>query len=101
MVTVGSFYSIGCDTALLTSPLSLFPFQNFGEELHRNIEEGSALKALSVIKKCINGAIVNSWDGTKEIPLTKAARTGQHAILQALIDHPFIEVDMLGVSNIT
>eukprot|EP01032_Pedospumella_encystans_P019452 gene19452-22114_t len=65
------------------------------EALHRYIEGGSTLEALSIISQCTNGQIVNSWDRVKEIPLTKAAQSGQHLILQALIDHPFIEVDML------
>eukprot|EP01032_Pedospumella_encystans_P019483 gene19483-22150_t len=65
------------------------------EALHRYIEGGSTLEALSIISQCTNGQIVNSWDQVKEIPLTKAAQSGQHSILQALIDHPFIEADML------
>ena len=88
-----------CLAAIGEHILSFKSFQDVAEALHRYIEGGSTLEAHSIIRQCTNGQIVNSWDQMKEIPLTKAAQSGQHLILQALIDHPFIEVDMLLVST--
>ena len=64
-----------CFAAIDEHPF-LQSFQDVAEALHRYIEGGSTLEALSIISQCSNGQIVNSWDRVKEIPLTKAAQSG-------------------------
>jgi len=66
--------------------------------LHQYINDDFPKSALLIIKRCFDGALINSKDYYGEVPLTKAAQLGQHSVLKALIDHPFIEVDMRAVS---